>query len=222
LRCCQNFELVSAQSRCSCDTSAYVALLLSPCYCRWLSCRTWRHSTATWPSMVLSMQHSRLCWRCAGVLARLLLASLRVLRCCRCWHSTSDVTHAARASLPLSCWRPLSHWTRVAASIANWHLPSHKGHHRPCLPYVTTSIASWHLPSPNAVAPQYPCPHCAGVSAGVALLFSPASHWCHCQSCAVIVAGNMPALLPCCHTDVFALCCTGIFTFVAPMLLPAF
>ncbi len=125
-----------------------------------------------------------------------MLASSRVLHCCCCRHCADVVALAAWASLPLSCWCRLSYCTHVATSNANWRLPSHDGRHRPCLPCVTTSIANWRPPSPNAIVPRHPCLHCAGVSAGIALLFLPASHWRHHQPCAVIVAGNMLALPP--------------------------
>jgi hypothetical protein len=185
--CCQHFKLASAQSRHSCNTLAYVGLLLSPCHCRWLCCRPWHHSTATWPSMVRPMQRWRLYQRCAGVLARMLLASLQALVCCCCRHCTGAHALAARASLPLSCWHHQSSYTRVAASIANWRLLVTTQSHP--LAYVTSLAFSLSLPvvrchtrsHPRQLGlwpmPRWPiCRCCAGILAHIALASLQALH----------------------------------------------
>ncbi len=109
-------------------------------------------------------------------------------------------------------WSPCLSCAGVIASIMHTLLPALRRHCAgivaresllcpvgvidPCLPCVTTSIANLHLPSPHAIATQHLHPHCAGVSAGIALVFLPASRWLHCQHCTVIVTGAMLLLSP--------------------------
>ncbi len=53
------------------------------------------------------------------------LVSLPASRRCRCWRRAGIIALVAWASLPLLHWCCCPWHTRVAASIMNWHLPSH-------------------------------------------------------------------------------------------------
>jgi hypothetical protein len=143
--------------------------------CPWPHRHTWHCSTVTWPSMVWPMQHWRLCWRCAGVLGRIALASSK--------HCAVVVTGIAPASSPLLCRRfCLSRWyccpcrLRVAASIINWHLPSHEA--VATRAGIIASIAPTLLPALR----RHHHPRCVGIFALVALALSPSSHPCCCQN----------------------------------------
>ncbi len=96
----------------------------APCCHQWLHGHTRHWSTATWPLMVQLMQRWRLCQRCAGILAGIILASLSALLCHCCWCHTSVVALAAQTSSPSLRWHCHLCCTRIAASIPNWRLPS--------------------------------------------------------------------------------------------------
>ncbi len=92
------------------------------------------------------LSHGRFCPCRAGIIALVILAlppalqtgicpgtkqsqhalvSSPALRCCCCQCCAGIIPLVAWALLPLSCWRCCSWHTRIAASITNWHLPSH-------------------------------------------------------------------------------------------------
>jgi hypothetical protein len=125
-------------------------------------------------------------------------------RRCLCQRCAGVLAHIMHALLPVlrrrcrmgifapSCWR-----------------------HCPCLPPVTTSIANWCLPSPNAIMTRHLHLHFADASAGIALVFLPASRWRHCS----IALSFLPALCRrCCHPCRAGISplCTGGFALIAP------
>jgi hypothetical protein len=185
------------------------------------------HSTATWPSVVRPMQHWCLCWRCSGVLARMLLASLQTLRCCCCWRCAGIVALAARTSWPLSCWRHQYRCTRVAASITNWR-PLVTMQLQPigvhdviaflfviaCCPLLYMESSTATEPLANAVLASLPvlrwhlCPRRAGIIEALS---------CHCCWCCTGVTSweSSPSLHWHCR-----LCCPCIAASIANWHLP--
>jgi hypothetical protein len=143
--------------------------------CQWPHCHTWHRYMVTWPSMVWPMQRWLLCQRCAGILARIVLASLPTLRCLHCWRCAGIIALVVRALLPSLHWHCCPRCLCVAASIANWHLPSHKAV-ATCIGIIT-SIEPLLLPELR----QHHCPCRAAVFAFVTLALLTLSQPCHRQ-----------------------------------------
>jgi hypothetical protein len=158
---------------------------VATCLCAWRCCRghrpcPWPHCctrhcyTVIWPFMVRLMQLWCLCWRCAGMLASIVLASLPTLHCCCCRHWAGIINLVARVPMPLLHW-----------------------HCCPCRLCITTSIVNWHLPSHKAVAT------CVGIIASIAPLLLPELHR-HCCPCragifAIVTLALLPLSHPRCH-----------------------
>ncbi len=153
-------------------------------------------------------------WRCAGVLARIALASLPASSCPRCRCCTGVVAELA--------FEGLAGAALAFAGVALALCPHHAG--------VIASIVLLSLL--QALCWRH-CPCCVGAFALVALALLPLSPshcrqhcklasaqsrsscdtcWCHCQHCAIVVAGVALALLPLscrhlchCHAGIAAL-----------------
>jgi hypothetical protein len=103
------------------------------------------------------------CLHCAGVIACIMLSSLPPALCQhRC--------HCHAGAFALLCWHCCPRRLCIAASIANWHLPSHEA-----VATCAGVIASIAPPSLPALC-RHCCPHLAGVFALVALASPPSSH----------------------------------------------
>ncbi len=248
LHCRKHCKLATALSQCNRDTSAYVALSL--CSLSTSVAVVAVTGTVSW-QLGLDVQqilHWWFCQRCAGVLARVALASLQALRCCLCQHCTGVVTNVALASLPSLCWHCPQHCKLASAQ------PRHSRNTSVCV-----ALLSWSSSLPMASL-QYlalfhgdlasdgpadaalvslpalcwrPWPYCAGVITNIALLLLPALHWHHCPCCvgafALVALALLPSLplltasianwrLPS-HEAVPTR--AGILASIAPLLLPA-
>jgi hypothetical protein len=199
------YKLASAQPA---AVLAYVASLPSTRHRQWVCCHP----------IEGRMQRWRLCQRCAGILARMLLASLQVLHYYHCRRCAGVDALAAQASSPLSCWRCQSCCTLVAASIPNWR-PLVATQSQPIgirdivtiliaidrgpLLYSESSTATG--PSTNAtlvslpVLRWHPCLRCAGIIASIALSSLPALRCHRCRRCTGVVACLLLASLPSLH-----------------------
>ncbi len=125
-----------------------------------------------WPSKVQLVPRwhlPALRWR----FARIALASLPALCCCPCcWHCTGIIAIIAWALLPLSRWHCCPRCLCIAASIGNWHLPSHNA--VATRAGIIASIAPLLL---QALC-RHRCPFCTGVFTFVALALPPSAHLC--------------------------------------------
>ncbi len=105
--------------------------------------------------------------------ARITLASLPALCCCPCcWHCAGVISLVAWALLPLLHWHCCPCHLHIAASIANWHLPSHEA--VATRAGVIASIAPSLLPALR----WHCCPCRAGIFAIVTLALRPLAHPC--------------------------------------------
>ncbi len=135
----------------------------------------------SWPSKVRPVPRWRLLalhWHFASIA----LASSPASGCCPCCqHCAGVIALVAWALLPLLRWHHCPCCLRVAASITNWHLPSHKA----------VATGAWHY-----------CQHRAILVAGVAPASLPSLRGRLCLCRADVAALSTPALPPALPTGI--------------------
>jgi hypothetical protein len=144
------------------------------------------------------------CRRCAGVIARIALASLQASHCHLFRHCAGVVTNVALASLPSLRWHCPQHCKLASAQ------PRHS-----CDTSVCMASLSWSLSLPMASLPYLALFHGDLASDGpadAALVSLPVLRWRPWPHC----ASSSPTLCCCCHRH-----CASIIALVAWALLPS-
>jgi hypothetical protein len=161
-------------------------------------------------------------WRCTGVLARIALASLPASSCPHCRHCASIVAKLAFEGLAGAALAfagvALAFFLHCAGVISSIVLLSllpalHQRHHpRHVGPFALVMLAL--LPSLPLRCRQH------RELASAQSQSSRDTRWRHCQHCAIVVAGVVPASLPLSRGRL-CLCPTGVASLGIPALPPA-
>ncbi len=165
----------------------------------WPCCCTWSRPTAILAFDGLAKAAMAFFWHCAGVLARIALASLPASSCPCCWRCAGVVAKLAFegpagaalafASVVLAF---CPHCAGIIASIVLLSLLlALRRRHCPCCMGAFALVALALLP----LSPLRCCQHCKLASSQSRRSCN--MRWRHCQHCAIVVAG-LPALRRCC------------------------